>query len=204
MFGGIVRGSGTALRFPTHDDIAAIARWSADGRVRRGGPRALWHEPASLATWKERFTEQAKDKASLLWSIETREGAERPPRLVGAARCAFWPPPLGDSVSLSYFVIEPDDWGKGYGFDAALALHRYVFDYLHLRFAEVELPADNDRALRLAQRLGYARYAHGHSVFYRDGGYADQYLMRLDLAVWDERFGEREREYAPLGAEAER
>ncbi|HUG56423.1 MAG TPA: GNAT family protein, partial [Candidatus Limnocylindrales bacterium] len=97
----------------------------------------------------------------------------------------------------------PGAWRKGYGTDAALALHRYVFDYLHLRRSEVALRADSAAALRIAARLGYREYAHGHAVHWRDGAYVDELRLRMDLDDWDARWS-AEREYQPLPAEAAR
>jgi hypothetical protein len=69
MFGGTVRGRTATLRVPADADLAAHQRWAADMRVRRAGPIGRWHEPAATTTWKERWTEQAKDRTSVLWSI---------------------------------------------------------------------------------------------------------------------------------------
>src|SRR2546428_6267164 len=163
--GGIVRGKRTTLRTPTEDDLAAFNRWMADRRVRHAN--RVWHEPAMPATWKERFTEQTKDRDSVLWSIDA-EG-----RLVGFTRMQFG----GDSRQrcwIDQFVIDPDLWHRGHAFDALLALHRYFFDYLDLQRVNTTVRADNEAALRIAGRLGYVEFARGHQVFYRDGVYLDE------------------------------
>ena len=79
--GGIIRGKRTTLRTPTEDDLVAYNRWMADMRVRHA--TRVWHEPAMPATWKERFTEQTKDKNAVLWSVEADA------RLVGLVRFEF-------------------------------------------------------------------------------------------------------------------
>jgi len=200
MLGGIVRGKRTSLRVPTPADLPALASWMADLRVRRAC--AVWHEPASGATWKERLTEAARDEQATLWTIEaTEDGAAR---LVGMCRIRFgWDAPISDSIDISHFILAPEEWRRGYGWDAALALHRYVFDYLHLRRSEVALRADAVAALRIAGRLGYREYAHGHDVHWRDGAYVDEIRLRMDLEDWEARWP-GEREYEPLPAEAAR
>jgi RimJ/RimL family protein N-acetyltransferase len=167
----------------------------ADMRVRHA--HSVWHEPAMPATWRERLKEAAKDKMAVLWSIEA-DG-----RLVGLALSTFWSV-TQPGVTLRQFVIDPDEWRKGYGFDAALALHRYLFDYLDLPRIGVELRADNVAALRIAERLGYVEYARGHEVHYRDGGYVDEIQLFMDKDAWHDRWGATEREYAPLAEEASR
>ncbi|MGH2450258.1 MAG: GNAT family N-acetyltransferase [Candidatus Limnocylindria bacterium] len=201
MLGGIVRGRRTVLRVPTADDLPSIASWMADLRVRRAC--AVWHEPAAAATWKERLTEAAKDEKSVLWAIDA-SGDGDAGRLVGMCRMTFgWNAPISDSVEPTHFILDPAEWRKGQGWDAALALHRYVFDYLHLRRSEIAVRADNAAALRIAERLGYREYAHGHAVHWRDGAYVDEIRLRMDLDDWDARWS-AEREYEPLPAEAAR
>ena len=193
--GGTIRGKKTTLRLPAEADLETYNRWMADMRVRRA--HRAWHEPAMPATWKERFKETAKDKMSVLWSVDA-DG-----RLVGLAVGSFWSI-TQPGFTLRQFVIDPDEWRKGYGFDAALALHRFVFDYLDLPRIGVEIRADNVAALRIAERLGYIEYARGHEVHYRDGGYVDEAQLFMDKDAWQERWGATEHEYAPLLTEATR
>lgn len=198
MFGGTVRGRTATLRVPADADLEAHQRWAADMRVRRAGPIGRWHEPAATATWKERWTEQAKDKTSVLWSIGAGDA------LVGYARIRFEGAPLAEVLLLDQFVIDPDHARKGYGFDAALALHRWAFDFMHLRMSVTDrIAADDVGRQRILEKLGYVRFGHGHAVYYRDGTYVDQYLYQLDRDVWSERWPD-EREYPPLGDETAR
>ena len=148
------------------------------------------------ATWKERFKETAKDKMGVLWSIDA-DG------LVGFAVGNFWSV-TEPGFTVRQLVIGPDEWRKGYGFDAALALHRYLFDYLNLPRVGVEIRADNTAAVRIGERLGYVEYARGHEVHYRDGGYVDEIQLFMDKDAWYERWGATEREYPPLPTDATR
>ena len=191
--GGTIRGKKTTLRLPIEADLESYNRWMADMRVRRA--HRVWHEPAMPATWKERFKEIAKEKESIHWSIDT-DG-----KLVGFALGHLWT--IGNAFDVIHFLIDPDEWRKGYGFDAALALHRYLFDYLDLRLATAELRADNVAALEIVAKLGYIEFAHGHEVHYRDGAYVDEIKLRMDKETWQERWS-TEREYPPLAADATR
>jgi RimJ/RimL family protein N-acetyltransferase len=193
--GGTIRGKATTLRLPVEADLETYNRWMADMRVRRA--HSLWHEPAMPATWKERLKETAKEKMDVLWSIDADS------RLVGFTAGSFWSV-TEPGFTLRQFVIEPDEWRKGYGFDAGLALHRYLFDYLDLRRVGVEIRADNRAGLRIADRLGYVEYARGHEVYYRDGAYVDEVQSFMTKDTWHERWGATEREYPPLTAGATR
>ena len=191
--GGTIRGKKTTLRLPVEADLETYDRWMADMRVRRA--HSVWHEPAMPATWKERFKEIAKEKQTVLWSVDAAE------RLIGFAVGHVWS--MGNGFDVNHFVIDPDEWRKGYGSDAALALHRYLFDYLDLRLATTDIRADNAAALKIATKLGYTEYAHGHEVHYRDGAYVDEIKLRMEKETWHERWS-TEREYPALAAEATR
>jgi len=190
--GGIVKGTKTSLRTPVEADLATYNRWMADMRVRHA--TRVWHEPAMPATWKDRFTEQWKDKDAVLWSIDANE------KLVGLVRFEFgWNE--RNYGWIDQFVIDPDAWRLGIGTDAAIALHRYLFDYLDLRRVNTTVRADNAAAARIAARLGYSEFARGSEVFYRDGGYVGEIWLLCERAAWDERFP-NEHEYARATAAA--
>lgn len=196
MLGGIVRGKSVTLRTPTEADLAFVNAWMADMRVRRGGHK--WDEPAALETWKERLKEAAKDPLKVLWVIEA-EGVA-----IGMVQISHgWSAPWTEQADIPFFLLGSEHWGRGYGWDAALALHRYLFDYLDLRWSALSLPADNPAAVRIAEKLGYREFGRGHEVYWRDGAYADRIELRFDKEVWRERW-EWEREYAPLSPEAAR
>ena len=197
MLGGIVRGKRTSLRPPREDDLLAISRWCADLRVRRAHEAGSWDQPAMLATWKERLAEASKDREVVLWAIES-DGV-----LVGSAAVGFSGAPVAEIVDVRHLTIDPARWRQGLGWDAALAMHRWIFDLAHVRIAAVRLPADAAGALRFAERLGYATFAHGHRAYWHDGGHVDELRLRMELATWDERFGASEREYEPVGPELE-
>jgi len=191
--GGTIRGKTTTLRLPVESDVDTYDRWMADLRLRHA--HRVWHEPAMPATWKERFKEIAKDKERVLWSIDADQ------KLIGFALGHLWA--IGNAFDVNHFVVDPDEWRKGYGSDAALALHRYLFDYLDLRLVTAELRADNAAGLKIATKLGYAEFAHGHDVHYRDGAYVDEVKLRMEKETWQERWS-AEREYPPLAADATR
>ena len=184
--GGIVKGKTTTLRTPVEGDLAAYSRWMADMRLRH--LTRPWQEPAMPATWKERLTEQTKDKNGAIWSIEANG------TLVGLVRVGWGWEPRRDGAHIDNFNIDPDQWRRGYGWDAALALHRYLFDYLDLRRVTANVTAEDAGARRIAERLGYAEYAHKHDVHYRDGGFVDELELLMERETWDERW-KAEREY---------
>jgi RimJ/RimL family protein N-acetyltransferase len=193
VLGGIVRGKLTTLRPPREDDLALVNAWMADPRVHRAGQ--LWDEPATTATWKERLKEVAKDHFAVLWTVDAASKPAGTVKIgIGHTDPIIW---------IAHFVLDPGIWGRGYGWDAALALHRYAFDYLTKTRAYLELAADNAAGLRIAARLGYREFGRGHDVYYRDGAYTDDVWLRFDRDTWQGRWAS-EREYAPFAAGIDR
>lgn len=198
MLGGVVRGKRTLLRVPTEADLDGIARWAADMRVRGALTHAYWDQPAMRATWKERLAKQSEEKTSVLWAIDA-DGAH-----AGSCRVEFGTDPGDDGIRITHVTIDPERWRQGLGWDAALTLHRWIFDIVHARSSATALAAHNTAAIRIAERLGYETYALGHAVHYGDGRYVDELQQRMELSTWDERWGATEREYpVPLGDELE-
>lgn len=193
MLGGVIRGTVATLRTPREDDLAAVNAWMADLRVQREG--GLWGIPAMPATWKERLKEAAKDQWAVLWIVEA-EGAPAGLVHLGLEHD-------GTRAWIQQLVVAPERWGRGIGSDTAVALHRFLFDYLDLKGCGAEIAADNTRALRIAEKLGYREFGRGHEVVFRDGAYADLVFLRLDRGVWNERFPDH-REYEPFPEGIER
>lgn len=194
MLGGIVQGKLATLRTPGDEDLAFVNALMADLRVRREGH--LWGEPATPEVWRERLRSTAKSEREIAWIVDS---GGRPAGVV-RVETGHEEPRHVDVVQLA---IDPALWGRGLGSDAAIALHRYLFDYLDKRGCAADLAADNERGLRLAAKLGYLEFGRGHEVYFRDGAYADQVWLRCDREEWDRRFPS-EREYAPLREGIER
>jgi len=92
----------------------------------------ITHEPAATATWKERWAEEAKDKTNVLWSIGAGD------ETVGYVRVRFDGAPNAEIIGIQQLVIDPAHERKGYGWDAALALHRWAFDFMDLRIVATD------------------------------------------------------------------
>lgn len=77
-------------------------------------------------------------------------------------------------------VLEPH-WGKGIG-KGLFALLIAVAKEAGYTQMELEVVADNERAVALYKKLGFVEYGRRPNSFhYRDGSYADMLLMVLDL-----------------------
>ena len=72
-------------------------------------------------------------------------------------------------------------WGKGVATAMIEALLERIQDTPYEQL-ELEVVAENERAIRLYERFGFCEFArHPRKLKYRDGTYADMILMMLEL-----------------------
>jgi RimJ/RimL family protein N-acetyltransferase len=69
--------------------------------------------------------------------------------------------------------------GRGYGADTLRTLCRFAFGSMNLAKVELEVLADNDRAVALYERLGFVREVHRRNALWVGGAWRDEYLMGL-------------------------
>jgi len=180
VLGGTIRGKRATLRTTTEADLSDHLRWHADGEATRWMPRRP--DPQSLDQRKEWLKETAKEQGLIHWELEA-DGAH-------AGYCAvrlMWPP-MADAWAIESLFVATGVRRRGIGGDALRALHRYLVDYLGLAFGDLWLYRDDVAGRRVFASLGYAEYAHGHDVFYRDGRYWDDWRGILRAAEFRERF----------------
>ncbi|MBI3721012.1 MAG: GNAT family N-acetyltransferase [Fimbriimonas ginsengisoli] len=81
-------------------------------------------------------------------------------------------------------IGDPNEWGKGYGSDAAKVRARYAFEVLNLRLLLSEVFEDNERSLRTLEKVGYVEYGRCPKKYWVRGRYVDSILVALDRDRW--------------------
>lgn len=135
------------LRAFRDDDLDAFAATMADEETTRfiGGVadrRQAWRLLALFAGhWELRGFGP--------WAVERREDG----RLVG--RCGLWYPEGWPEIELGW-TLSRDAWGHGYATEAALASMDWAADTLGLTRVCSLVAGENERSVRVAERLGMA------------------------------------------------
>jgi RimJ/RimL family protein N-acetyltransferase len=83
-------------------------------------------------------------------------------------------------------IGEKEDWGKGYGKDAAIVRSRYAFEVLNLRMVLSECFEGNDRSLRMQRSVGYREYGICPKKMWKRGQYRDMIQTVLTREAWEE------------------
>src|SRR5262249_36492363 len=82
-------------------------------------------------------------------------------------------------AKLSLRLGEPGEWGKGYGGEATRLLLRHAFATLNLHRVWLHVSAENTRAQRLYERLGFVREGVLRQHRFTEGRWRDTIVMGL-------------------------
>ena len=174
----ILLGDKVRLTAVDKDDLSAIGRWFEDAGFARlfdAMPAAPKSE-AALSRWLE---EVQKDKNGFLFAIRPVDGQS----LLGYAELdgILW---SNGTAWLGLGLGERDNWGKGYGAEAAQLVLNFAFNELNLRRVQLTVFSYNERAIALYEKLGFVREGVYRQYLQRDGRTYDMILYGLLRREW--------------------
>lgn len=91
------------------------------------------------------------------------------------------------SAGLGIVIGDPADTSQGYGSDAIAALLDFGFGELRLERIWLDVYADNARARRVYERLGFIHEATFRHGLFRHGRYEDDHRMGILRSEWTAR-----------------
>jgi RimJ/RimL family protein N-acetyltransferase len=170
----MIQGKRVLLRAIEPDDYPRLTVFKNDieFELLTGGepPR-----PRTLAAITEFFDEMAKDKSGINFAIEVDSV------FIGDCGLFHFNERAG-TAELGIGIGDPDYRGKGYGREAMTLLVDYGFRLLNLRKIWLETTADNERAIRSYQAVGFVQEGRQVAHAWSDGRYVDVVLMGLFAA----------------------
>jgi ribosomal-protein-alanine N-acetyltransferase len=89
------------------------------------------------------------------------------------------------------YDLWPDYWGQGLMPEALRALLRYGFEVMELNRVEATTHTENQRSMRVLEKLGFQREGVLRDYYCREGMYNDQVLFSLLRREWWETMRER-------------
>jgi len=135
----VLRGERLLLRPVTEDDAARLLQ--------------ILHEP-EVARWWGVFDAKRVREDLIDPPDETVFAVELDRELIGAVNVYEEPTPEYRHASLDIFLA-PDRHGQGLGTEALLVVARYLVDERGHHRLTIDPAADNDRAIRVYERLGF-------------------------------------------------
>ncbi|MGN2370344.1 GNAT family N-acetyltransferase [Clostridium cagae] len=70
-------------------------------------------------------------------------------------------------------------WNRGYGQDAIKTLIKYLFDDLNAKRIQLEVAAENIRAIKCYKKCGFVEEKIRKAIYYIDGKYMDIIIMGI-------------------------
>ncbi|MES1227571.1 MAG: GNAT family protein [Armatimonadota bacterium] len=129
---------------------------------------------------ERKFFEHAclKHEHEVRFAIETLEG-----RHIGFSGIhqIDW---INRSALTGSLIGNPDDWGKGYGSDAAAIRAWYCFEVLNLRLLKSGCLNGNVASRKMSEKLGFKEYGRLPEAVYRNGEYRDEVFLYLTREMW--------------------
>lgn len=92
---------------------------------------------------------------------------------------------LNGTATTGTFIGDVQEWGKGYGIDAARIRSRFCFERLNLRLLRSSYFEGNERSRRMQVGAGYVEIGRWPKAIYKAGQYRDEVLMCLTRERWE-------------------
>jgi RimJ/RimL family protein N-acetyltransferase len=180
----MILGQRIRLRPIEKDDLPRYVKWFSDPDLR--GYLAK-HLPIGQAQ-EEKWFEQSlanKDRNTQSWAIDAQPADMAVGPWVHIGGCGLheieWRHRWGE---LGIVIGARDYWGRGYGTDTVQTLSTWAFDSLNLNRVFLRVFADNARAIRCYEKVGYQHEGRLRQHDFSNGAYRDVLLMGLLRSDW--------------------
>ncbi|ANY73016.1 GNAT family N-acetyltransferase [Paenibacillus ihbetae] len=178
-------GERVLLRRLTEEDAPDMLRCWSDPDTRRFielPPMQADADAAALIAWLNGLSEEEE---TLRWGIELAGSG----RVIGSCGLNQWQ--LAGAYRGEFGCeLASDCQGQGYMSEAAGLAMRFAFQEMGLNRIEAFVQPGNDRALRLFERLGYAREGVLREYRHTSAGYVDAVVFSMLKRDWSYRKGE--------------
>jgi len=170
----MLRGERVVLRAIERDDLPRYVRWLNDPDVLEyfGSYR-----PLSLAQEEQWYEKMLQDRTTLNFAIEV-EGQH----VGGAGFAAINHQDRHAEVGL--FIGVKELWGQGLCVDVLRTLLRYGFDCLNLHRIYLRVFAENERARRCYEKVGFKEEGRFREHIFRHGHWIDEVRMGILEDEW--------------------
>lgn len=178
MVTDILRGEKIRLTVLDFDkDFALFERWSRNSEYSRlldFGPIGLW-SAEEMKEWHEKNVENV-----YIFLIRRLED-DAPIGFIDLSGFNN----INRDAWVGIAIGEPEYWGQGYGADAMRVLVRYGFSELNLHRVNLDVFADNPRAVKSYENAGFVKEGVMPSFTMRDGRRWDIVFMGILRSDWE-------------------
>jgi RimJ/RimL family protein N-acetyltransferase len=178
----VIYGERVRLRAIERHDLPRFVAWFNDPEVRRG---LNVFQPMSLVEeerWYEDMLE--KDPLERQLAIDVQEGDD----WIHIGSCGVAELDMRNRrCQIGISIGARSYWNQGLGTDALGVLLRHAFQTLNLNRVALYVFANNRRAIRMYERLGFQEEGRLRQAHYDQGEYEDVIVMGLLRDEWQTR-----------------
>lgn len=171
-------GQRVYLRGAIPEDAATCAPWFNDPEVNRY--LATGRRPNAVEHSRELITRAMSSEREVLFAVIERVSG----RHIGNAGLHRIHP-VYRSAGFGVVIGVPACWHRGYGTEVTALVTDFAFSRLNLNRVELEVVAENERAQRVYERVGYRIEGTRRQAMCVDGRYVDVTWMAILRAEWE-------------------
>jgi RimJ/RimL family protein N-acetyltransferase len=164
-------GTKLYLRPLEREDAKQCAAWFNDPDIIR---TLLAYRPVNLRAEEEFIDKALQSEHELVLGIAL-QGSEHLIGGTGLHRMDFRNRHAGFGITIG----EKEEWGKGYGTEAARLMVAHAFETLNLNRVWLHVYEYNQRGIRVYERIGFQKEGVLRQDTYREGRYWDTIVMGI-------------------------
>ena len=176
----IIYGKRVRLRGAERSDLEKFVTWINDPEVTAGLTLFLPMSSVDEEKWFEHAMQRPQDEKPLV--IDMKDGTDW--RLIGnSSFFEFdW---VARSAEVGIMIGDKTTWNQGYGSEVMRLLLRHGFGSLNLNRIYLRVYAENKRAIRTYEKVGFVHEGRMRQAVYKNGCYSDVLYMSVLREEWD-------------------
>ena len=178
----IIYGKRVRLRSAERSDLEKFLEWINDPEVTEGLTLFLPMSSIDEDKWFENAMGRPQEEKPLV--IDRKDGDDW--QLIGNSGFFDfdW---VARSAEVGIMIGEKSVWNQGYGTEVMTLLLRHGFATLNLNRIYLRVYAENKRAIRTYEKVGFVHEGRMRQGVYKQGEYFDVLFMSVLREEWDAR-----------------
>ena len=175
----MIYGDRIRLRAPERDDLPRFVSWLNDPEVRAGLWMVLPMSMAEEENWFEEVLKRPPETHPMTIEIEETDGWI-PIGNLGI----FEIHKTAHNAEMGIMIGNKAYWNKGFGTKAIKLLLKHCFNTLNLHRVFLRVFANNPRAIRCYEKVGFVHEGRMREAVFQGGAYHDMLIMGVLRDEW--------------------
>jgi len=175
----MIYGERIRLRALKRDDLPLFVHWLNDPEVIQGIMQTLPFSLEDEEDWYAGVRKKPQEERPLVIEILTEEGWEP------IGNCGLfgidW---RSRQAEFGIVIGAKNHWSRGYGSEALRLIIQHGFNTLNLNRISLRVFANNPRAIRAYEKVGFVQEGCLRQGYYQNGGYVDIFIMSILRSDW--------------------